>query len=399
MLYIKLLLNQKYVITFLLTLFISCGSFSPTNFISSDGIYEIESQEVEGDKSTFYQNYFENKKIEFENKFDLNDSESNDFISSADIAYSNSNPGWGQIPDDRTYTFDLSNFGYQNYYNRYFSYRYYNGYGFYNQFNRWYNPYYYPYYAYNWNPFYNPWYSYYNPYRFYRYNFYNQYGYYGSNIYNKSNPNISYSTGARSSVNNFEEYILKRKSLNNNQKSNTRINYNNGRSNQANSNNQNTRVARDFDIIVLRRDGSSEIVRNYQTKFSRNTKIDEKTQGTRVSTGSASSTTGPVKTNSSNWNLSGRNYNSTNSTRYDTNGNRSDNYKSRSNPNTNPVRSYPNPSGSRSLNNSSNSKNYSTTTPRTYSSPSSSSIGRSYNSSSSPSTTRSSSSSSGRGSR
>ena len=60
---IKLLLDQKYVITFLLTLFISCGSFSPTNLVSSDGIYEIESQEVEGSKSTFYQNYFENKKI------------------------------------------------------------------------------------------------------------------------------------------------------------------------------------------------------------------------------------------------------------------------------------------------------------------------------------------------
>ena len=109
---IKLLLTQKYVITFLLTLFISCGSFSPTNLVSSDGIYEIESQEVEGSKSTFYQNYFENKKIEFENKFNLNDSESDTFINSSDISYSNSNPGWGQIPDDRTYTFDLFDLGY-----------------------------------------------------------------------------------------------------------------------------------------------------------------------------------------------------------------------------------------------------------------------------------------------
>ena len=395
---IKLLLNQKYVITFLLTLFISCGSFSPTNLVSSDGIYEIESQEVEGNKSTFYQNYFENKKIEFENKFNLNDSESDTFINSSDISYSNSSPGWGQIPDDRTYTFNLFDFGYYNYYNRYFGYRYYNGYGFYNRFNRWYYPYYYPYYSYNWNPYYSPWYPYHNPYRFYRYNWYNQYGYYGSNIYNKANPNISYSVGARSSINNSNEYFSKRKSISNNQKSKTKINYNNGRSNQANSSNQNTRPAREFDIIVLRRDGSSEIVRNYQTKFSRNRKIDEKTHITRNSTGSAYSS-GSVKTNSSNWNLSGRNYNSTNSSRFDTNSNRSDNYKTRSNSSSNSVRSYPNPSGSRSLNNSSNSKNYSTTSPRTYSSPSSSSIGRSYNSSSSPSTSRSSSSSSGRGSR
>ena len=346
-------------------------------------------------KSTFYQNYFENKKIEFENKFNLNDSESDTFINSSDISYSNSSPGWGQIPDDRTYTFD---FGYYNYYNRYFGYRYYNDYGFYNRFNRWYYPYYYPYYSYNWNPYYSPWYPYYNPYRFYRYNWYNQYGYYGSNIYNKTNPNVSYSVGARSSINNSNEYISKRKSLSNNQKSKTKINYNNGRSIQADSNNQNTRVARDFDIIVLRRDGSSEIVRNYQTKFSRNKKVDEKTQITRSSTGSASPS-GSVKTNSSNWNLSGRNYNSTNSTRNYTNSDRSDNFKTRSNSNSNSVRSYPNPSGSRSLNNSSNSKNYTTTSPRTYSSSSSSSIGRSYNSSSSSSTSRSSSSSSGRGSR
>ena len=388
---IKLLLTQKYVITFLLTLFISCGSFNPTNLVSSDGIYEIESQEVEGSKSTFYQNYFENKKIEFENKFNLNDSESDTFINSSEITYSNSSPGWGQIPDDRTYTFD---FGYYNYYNRYFGYRYYNGYGFYNSFNSWYYPYYYPYYSYNWNPYYSPWYPYYNPYRFYRYNWYNQYGYYGSNIYNKTNPNISYSVGARSSINNSNEYFSKRKSLSNNQKSKTKINYNNGRSNQANSSNQNTRPAREFDVIVLRRDGSSEIVRNYQTKFNRNRKVDEKTQITGSSTGSSHST-GSVKTNSSNWNLSGRNYNSTNSTRYNVNGNRSESYKTRSNS----VRSYPNPSGSKSSNNSSNSNNYSTTIPRTYSSPSSSSIGRSYNSSSSPSTSRSSSSSSGRGSR
>ena len=391
---IKLLLNQKYVITFLLTLFISCGSFSPTNLVSSDGIYEIESQEVEGSQSTFYQNYFENKKIEFENKFNLNDSESDTFINSSDISYSNSSPGWGQIPDDRTYTFNLFDFGYYNYYNRYFGYRYYNGYGFYNRFNRWYNPYYYPYYTYNWNPYYDPWYPYYYPYRFYRYNWYNQYGYYGSNIYNNSNPNVSYSVGARSSINNYNEYISKRKSLRNNQKSNSIINYNNGRSNQANSNNQNTRSAREFDIIVLRRDGSSEIVRNYQTKFNRNRKVDEKTQITGSSTGSSHST-GSVKTNSSNWNLSGRNYNSANSTRYNVNGNRSESYRTRSNS----VRSYPNPSGSRSSNNSSNSNNYSTTSPRTYSSPSSSSIGRSYNSSPSPSSSRSSSSSSGRGSR
>ena len=391
---IKLLLTQKYVITFLLTLFISCGSFSPTNLVSSDGIYEIESQEVEGSQSTFYQNYFENKKIEFENKFNLNDSESDTFINSSDISYSNSSPGWGQIPDDRTYTFNLFDFGYYNYYNRYFGYRYYDGYGFYNRFNRWYYPYYYPYYSYNWNPYYDPWYPYYYPYRFYRYNWYNQYGYYGSNIYNKTNPGVSYSVGARSSINNYNEYILKRKSLRNNQKSNTIINYNDGRSNQANSNNQNTRSAREFDIIVLRRDGSSEIVRNYQTKFNRNRKVDEKTQITGSSTGSSHST-GSVKTNSSNWNLSGRNYNSANSTRYNVNGNRSESYRTRSNS----VRSYPNPSGSRSSNNSSNSNNYSTTSPRTYSSPSSSSIGRSYNSSPSSSASRSSSSSSGRGSR
>ena len=391
---IKLLLNQKYVITFLLTLFISCGSFSPTNLVSSDGIYEIESQEVEGSKSTFYQNYFENKKIEFENKFNLNDSESDTFINSSDISYSNSSPGWGQIPDDRTYTFNLFDFGYYNYYNRYFGYRYYNDYGFYNRFNRWYYPYYYPYYSYNWNPYYDPWYPYYYPYRFYRYNWYNQYGYYGSNIYNKANPNISYSVGARSSTNNSNEYFSKRKSLSINQKSKTKINYNNVRSNQANSSNQNTRPAREFDIIVLRRDGSSEIVRNYQTKFNRNRKVDEKTQITGSSSGSSHST-GSVKTNSSNWNLSGRNYNSTNSTRYNVNGNRSESYRTRSNS----VRSYPNPSGSKSSNNSSNLNKYSTTSPRTYSSPSSSSIGRSYNSSSSPSTSRSSSSSSGRGSR
>ena len=80
----------------------------------------------------------EHLKIDFENKFNLNDSESDTFINSSDISYSNSSPGWGQIPDDRTYTFD---FGYYNYYNRYFGYRYYNGYGFYNRFNRWYYPY------------------------------------------------------------------------------------------------------------------------------------------------------------------------------------------------------------------------------------------------------------------
>jgi hypothetical protein len=419
----KLVSYQKYIITMLFILFISCGSFGPTSFVSSDGIYSNKKSSDNETQSNYYKNYFEEKKLDLNNNLNSDLLNGNDFINSSDITYSNSNPGWGDIPDNQYINIDMFGSGY---YNRHLGYNYYNGYGFYNVFDRWNGPHIYGphYYSYHWNTYHNPyhfWNPYYNPYRFYRYHWYNKYSYYDSYYYNnRTNPNISYSVGSRSSSSNVVKYIDRGVSSNNANKFNARISYNSGRSILDNPSKQNSRNSKDFDIIILRKDGSSEKVRNYQTKFGRDIKVDEESQRPRLS--SKNTYSGSGKSNSSNWSLSGRNYRasnaSSNSTRpyYDTSGNRSEMYNSsrsyynnsvsnpenlkpRSNVNSANVRSYPNPSESRSLNNDLNLKKYNSSNSRSYSSSSSNSSSRSYSSSSSPSTSRASSSSSSRGSR
>ena len=87
----------------------SCGSFAPTSFVSSDGIYYAEKAPAETKSTLYYKNYFKEKEIEFENKFN-NDTlivTNNDFVNSTQITYTESNAAWGDIPDDVTITFDM----------------------------------------------------------------------------------------------------------------------------------------------------------------------------------------------------------------------------------------------------------------------------------------------------
>ena len=54
----KLLSLQKLVLIFILTILMSCGSFAPTSFVSSDGIYYAEKAPAENKSTLYYKNYF-----------------------------------------------------------------------------------------------------------------------------------------------------------------------------------------------------------------------------------------------------------------------------------------------------------------------------------------------------
>jgi hypothetical protein len=402
----KLLSRQKLVLISILTLLTGCGSFAPTSFVSSDGIYSAVKATAETKSTLYYKNYFKEKEIEFENKY-YNDTivTNNDFVNSTQITYTKSNAAWGDIPDDVTITFDMFD---NLYHKRYFGFGYYNPYYGYYPYGSYY-PYYDPFYGYGygygfgygyWDPFYR--YGYWDPFwgpyswgsnRFYGYPYnYNMLGYNRYNrpfyqddySYRKSN-NVSYNNGRRGSANNVVVYSDGKSLRSNNDENKSLKNANNIRSSINPSIQQyNGRNLKDFDMIVERAGGNSEKVRNYATKpeigaikdsrikespriyinkgsSNNNSSSIDNYNSSRGSSSQKRYYTNPQYNNNSSWRISGRNYADPSS--------RADGSRRNSNSS---VRSYANPSSSSSYSSPANN--------------SSSNISRSsYNSISSPS--------------
>jgi len=378
----KLLFNQKNLIICFMMLFISCGSFNTSSFVSSDGLYSDESTTKSKIQSSYYKNYFQEKINEFENNIYPDTTSLSNYINSSDISYTNSKPSWGDISDKK-----IININYHDnfYLNRYLGYGYYYDFGFDHYY--WHSPYYYynnryPYYSYRyWGSRHYP-YGYWRPYTYfpYRYNWSNSYGYYYPYNYN-NNKQISLNSGRRGSFSGSVEYNNRSSVIDNSNEN--KINYSNSRSYSNLSNNISSRY---YDRIIVRKDGSSTTERTYYNKYNtgslKNIKNEFSTSSSNYKdydkrNSNINSERRYYSKESSNWRLSGRSYNSPSTT------------------NSNSPRSYYNPNSSRSSSNSNFNSNYSSgSSSSSISAPSS----RSYSGNSSSSRTSSSSGSS-RGSR
>jgi len=273
---------QKIFLSITALVFLSCGSFSPSSFVSSDGIYQSQEVVAETNNGEFYKNYFKEKELELENNYELiTESLDTDFISSSDIAYTENNARWGDIPDTKTLVFDFS----RTYYNRYFGYGY--GYGYsrpymfgYGYYDYW-NPYYTPWYSYSyWNPYYSYgryWAWGYNPCIYYGWG-YNRWGYkrwensnYYENSYesrsyiNRNSQDVSYSKGRRGSSSGVTVYSSGRSSrMDDLVSTENEEKIYNGRS------------VKSFDILVERDNGDIDKVRTYQSKPGSDDLIDKR---------------------------------------------------------------------------------------------------------------------------
>ena len=243
----KLNVNIKFLSPILLLVLFSCGSFDSSSLVSSDGIYAGKESSLETIKpsSDYFKNYFSDEANKYD--FDLSQNDSLNFdsslISSEDIAYSNNNPSWGDIPNSVDYVID---------YNRY-NYRY----RFYSPYFLYYDPYYSYYHPFRMSPFhfgysYGGWYPYlgfghFSPYFYHAFN--SPYGYYypyrrwgsqgwygnaslfGYDIYNNyiDNTNVSYNRGRRGSSSNVVVYSNGRSSSANSENSERVRNYNSKR--------------------------------------------------------------------------------------------------------------------------------------------------------------------------
>ena len=281
----KLNLLQKVFLSITALMFLSCGSFSPSSFVSSDGIYQSQEVISETNNGEFYKNYFKEKELELENNYELiTESLDTDFISSSDIAYTENNARWGDIPDTKTLVFDFS----RTYYNRYFGY----GYGYsrpymfgYGYYDYW-NPYYSPWYSYSyWDPYYSYgryWAWGYNPWMYYGWGYnrwgYNRWGYnrwgnsnYYENSYesrsytNRNSQDVSYSKGRRGSSSGVIVYSSGRSS-----RMDDLI------STENEEKTYNGRSVKSFDILVERDNGDIDKVRTYQTKPGSDDLIDKR---------------------------------------------------------------------------------------------------------------------------
>jgi len=268
---------QKIFLSITALMFLSCGSFSPSSFVSSDGLYQSQEVVSESNNGEFYKNYFKEKELELENNYELiTESLDTDFISSSDIAYTENNARWGDIPDTKTLVFDFS----RTYYNRYFGYGY--GYGYYD----YWNPYYSPWYSYSyWDPYYSYgryWAWGYNPWMYYGWGYnrwgYNRWGYnrwgnsnYYENSYesrsytNRNSQEVSYSKGRRGSSSGVIVYSSGRSS-----RMDDLI------STENEEKTYNGRSVKSFDILVERDNGDIDKVRTYQTKPSSDDLIDKR---------------------------------------------------------------------------------------------------------------------------
>ena len=202
--YYKILRKIKFFSFILFSMtFLSCGSFSTSGYLASDGIYGTKNQVKTTQNGTnqngiYYKNYFDQKAQEYGLNNQVNDSIITDVNSysnttnSSNIAYTNSYGSWGDNPTSINFIYnDIFRPYWGHYYQPYYM-------------NSWYNYYY--------SPFYSPYYSWhYYPYEGYgRYNYWNfmfrpwgyggysGYGGYFDPYYNRYNENnIAFMNGRR----------------------------------------------------------------------------------------------------------------------------------------------------------------------------------------------------------
>ena len=322
----KIHINFKFLSALFTVLLVSCGSFDSSSLVSSDGIYSgnENSTETLKPKSDYFKNYFNDEA----SKYNFSQSESDSLnldsflINSNDIAYTDNNPSWGDIPSSVDYIIDYSGYNYRNrFYSPYFSY---------------YDPFYSYYYPFRMNPFYFGysfvgWYPYigyghFSPHFYYAFNspYHNPYWKWGrrgwyDNLYGydihenyRKNSNVSYNRGRRGSSSNVVVYSNGRSSIaNDSEIDNERVrNYNKTREiinnigDSGSSSNSSTRKY--LDPRTSNMNGSRNL-RNYI-----NSGVLSNQGGKSSSTSSPSKRyyNDPYSNSSSSWGLSGRNGNS-----------------------------------------------------------------------------------------
>ena len=202
--YYKIFQKIKFFSFFLFSMtFLSCGSFSTSGYLASDGIYGTKNQVKTNQNGIYYKNYFDQKAQEYGLNNQVNDSIITDVNSysnttnGSNVAYTNSYGSWGDNPTINFIYRDSPFYGsyWGNYYQPYYM-------------HSWYNYFY--------SPFYSPFSWHYYPYeRYGRYNYwdfmfrpwgyggYLGYGGYYDSYYNRYNENnIAFMNGRRSSNSN-----------------------------------------------------------------------------------------------------------------------------------------------------------------------------------------------------
>ena len=198
-------LRTTFLIVFSVFLY-SCGSFQPTSYYATDGIYGSDQQvqntpKKQTPKSTGYSQYFDEKSKEYawdESAGDVYLTDTDNYTGNPTNAAQVPQGQWGSAPQSTNVYIvgspidNLFNYlGYDPYFNNGFRFGYGNfgggfyGGGFYGGFGRAYNPYRQGFY----NPYYAPYaYGFYNPYSyggFYPYNRYNRYNRYNNQYFNR----------------------------------------------------------------------------------------------------------------------------------------------------------------------------------------------------------------------
>ncbi len=216
------ILRTIFLIVFSISLY-SCGSFQPTSYYATDGIYSSDQQvqntpKKQAPKSTEYSQYFNEKSKEYawdESATDVYLTDTDNYTGNPANAAQAPQGQWGSAPQSTNVYIvgspidnRFNYLGYDPYFNNGFRFGFGNfGGGFYGSFGRGYNPYRWGFY----NPYYAPFaYGFYDPYFYGGYFPYNQYRRY--NRFNNRNFNRiarnrvqpkrrSYSNSRRGSLN------------------------------------------------------------------------------------------------------------------------------------------------------------------------------------------------------
>ena len=203
--YYKIFQKIKFFSFFLFSMtFLSCGSFSTSGYLASDGIYGTKNQVKTNQNGIYYKNYFDQKAQEYGLNNQVNDSIITDVNSysnttnGSNVAYTNSYGSWGDNPTINFIYRDSPFYGsyWGNYYQPYYMHSWY---------NYFYSPFYSPFYSWHYYPYerygrYNYWDFMFRP---WGYGGYLGYGGYYDSYYNRYNENnIAFMNGRRSSNSN-----------------------------------------------------------------------------------------------------------------------------------------------------------------------------------------------------
>ena len=325
-------LRTTFLIVFSVFLY-SCGSFQPTSYYATDGIYGSDQQvqntpKKQTPKSTGYSQYFDEKSKEYawdESAGDVYLTDTDNYTGNPANAAQVPQGQWGSAPQSTNVYIvgspidnRFNYLGYDPYFNNGFRFGYGNfGGGFYGGFGRAYNPH-------RWgfnNPYYAPYaYGFYNPYSYGGYFPYNQYNTY--NLYNNRNFNriagnrVQPKKRAYSNSRRGSSYTARRSNSNDSRISATSVRRGNVSSRSTNS------VARVPNLIrnssnVTRSNG--EDIRNYTRRYiaPANNNSTRRSSATRPSANKRTNSnyykprTTPSRNNNANYNnnSSSRSYN------------------------------------------------------------------------------------------